>query len=76
MGKLPRLRVEGLGWEALGGAHDFEEARRFPYGQNVMVVVEGHVIGSYEELALLAAQPEFRNREFLEVKFLEYVVGG
>jgi len=77
MVKLPKLKVEGLGWEAFSGTHDFEKARYFPFGQNVVIAVEDeYFVQSYEDLVYLAERPELRERDYLNIKFFEIIVGG
>ena len=50
---------------------------RFSYGGDVLVMVEGNLVRSYEELVQLASQDEYRDRELLEVELLPMaVVGG
>lgn len=76
MTKLPKLKIKGLGWDVSEEIRDFEQAKYLPFGQNVIIVVEGHAIRSYEDLVRLASQDRHRNKEFLEVKFLELLRGG
>lgn len=75
MAKLPKLRVQGSDCKEFAGTHDFEKARDFPFGQCILVVEE-QVIGSYEDLVRLAEQPEYKEREFLNVEFLDIIAGG
>ena len=50
---------------------------RFSDGGDVLVMVEGNLVRSYEELVQLASQDEYRDRELLEVELLPMaVVGG
>ena len=49
---------------------------RFSYGDEVLVIVEGHLVRSYEELIEIASQPDYRDRDFLEVELLLTAVGG
>ena len=75
MANLPKLRVQGLGCNELTGTYDFEKARDFPFGQCILVVEE-QVIGSYEDLVRLAEQPEYEERDFLNVELLDIIAGG
>lgn len=75
MGKLPKLRVQGLGCKEFTGIYDFEKAKDFPFGQCILVVEE-QVIGSYEDLVRLAEQPKYKEQEFLNVEFLDIIAGG
>lgn len=76
MSKLPKLKINGLGWDVCDEIRDFEQAKYLPFGHNVIIAVEGQVIGSYEDLIQLAAQDRHKGKEFLEVKFLELLRGG
>jgi hypothetical protein len=78
MSKLPKLKVKkpfGYPFEEI---RNFEEAQYFlfNYGDNAIVIVEGKVINSYEELVQLAAQASYKDKEFLEVELLPAVIGG
>jgi len=42
----------------------------------ILVVVEGQVISSYEELAQLASRDDYKDREFLEVVLLPAISSG
>ena len=76
MSTLPRLKVSGLGWEGLAGIYDFEIAASFPFGKNILVIVEGNAIASYQDLLTLVERPEYRDKDALEVQFLEFIIGG
>jgi len=42
-----------------------------------MVMVEGSLVRSYEELVQIASQDDYRDREFLNVELLPmFVLGG
>ena len=56
---------------------ELEQARyRFSYGSGVVVMVEGQVVNSYDELVQLAAQDKYKDREFLEVVLIVDLVAG
>ena len=77
MKKLPKLKVEGLGWDETKEMCDFDQARYFPYESlDLVIVVEGEVVRSYEEFAALAEQETHKDKEFLDVKFLPVIAGG
>ncbi len=77
MKKLPKLKVEGLGWDATKEMCDFDQARYFPYeSRDLVIVVEGEVVRSYEEIAALAEHEDYRDKVFLDVKFLPVIAGG
>ncbi|MFH1489445.1 MAG: hypothetical protein ABII06_11125 [Pseudomonadota bacterium] len=77
MRKTPKLKVEGLGWDVTKQMCDFDQARYFPYeSRDLVIVVEGKVVKSFKEMRELAEKDVFKDREHLEVKFLEVIVGG
>lgn len=41
-----------------------------------MILVDGQRVKSYDELAALAAQDKYRNREFIEVDAILFISGG
>jgi len=74
---LPKLKVDGLGWNVEQESCEFDQARYFPYNQpDLVIVAEGRVIRSYEDLLQLAKVEEHKSKEFLEVSFLPIIVGG
>ena len=77
MKKTPKLKVEGLGWDETKEMCDFDQARYFPYESlDLVIVVEGEVVRSYEEFAALAEREDHRDKVFLDVKFLPVIAGG
>ncbi|MBW1862350.1 MAG: hypothetical protein JRJ02_08255 [Deltaproteobacteria bacterium] len=76
-GKLPRLRVEGLGWDVTKEICNFDQAGHFPFdSRDLVVVVEQQVIRSYEDLLKLVSGEDYRHMDILDVKFLPVIVGG
>jgi hypothetical protein len=77
MSKLPKLKIRKPCGYPAEEIRDFEQAKYFlfSYGPNTLVVVEGRVINSYQELIQLATQGHCKDKEFLEV-ILTPVVGG
>ena len=69
MQELPKLMVE---------IRHFEQIRYidkvFFWGEN-LVLAEGQVVRSYDELAKLANQEPYKDKGYLEVK-LEPIIGG
>ena len=66
--KLPRLNVKTFPGSS-EEIRDFEQAVDLPF-LDVLILVEGRRIGSYEELVQLASQEAYRDRESLEVMVL------
>ena len=59
MTKLPKLKIKGLGWDASEELRDFDQAKYLPFGQDVTVVVEDKVVGSYEDLVQLISSHHY-----------------
>ncbi len=78
MSKLPKLKIKLLFGDTGEDIYELEQAKyRFTYGQEGMVVVEGQVVNSYEELVQLASRDDYKDKEFLEVELLPTLpVGG
>ncbi len=77
MSKLPKLKIRLPFGNPSEDICDLEQAKyRFTYGGEIIVVVEGQVVNSYEQLVQLAAQDAYKDREFLEVELLPAIVGG
>ena len=76
MTKLPKLKVDGLGWDASKEICEFEQAKYFPYGEGLVIVAEGEVVESYDDMLRLIEQDRHKDKELLEVAFLPIIVGG
>ena len=68
MPKLPKLKVRRT-WNPVEETHDLEQARHllFSRGTDMLVIVEGQMVNSYEELVQLATQDAYKDKESLEV---------
>ena len=77
MNKLPKLKVEGLGWDDADELCPFDQARYFPYDSlDLLIVAEGEVIRCYEDLLRIAEKEGMKEKKYLDVKFLPIIVGG
>ena len=78
MPKLPKLKLKKPFGYPFEEVRNFEQARYFlfSYGANAVVLVEGQVVNSFEELVQLAARDCYKSKESLEVQLLPAVVGG
>jgi hypothetical protein len=78
MSKLPKLKIKFRFGYPGEDICELEQAKyRFDFGGGrVLVVVEGQLMNSYDELVQLAAQDDYKDKEFLEVLLLPAVVGG
>ena len=76
MTELPKLKVTGLGWDVSEEIQDFKQDKHFHFGHDVIIVAEGEVIRSYDDLVQLVAQERYKDKKFLEVMFLPIIVGG
>ncbi len=68
MSESPKLRVK-RSWNPVEETYDLEQARHllFNRGSDMLVIVEGQMVNSYEELVQLAAQAPYKDQESLEV---------
>jgi hypothetical protein len=75
---LPKLRIRLPSDHEAQDVCGVEEARyRFNWGRDpFLVVVEGQVVRSFEELLDLASQDRFTVKEFLEVEIQPLLAGG
>lgn len=80
MSNLPKLKVRPMfkaGNENEVDICDIEQVKsRFDFAYETVILVEGQVINSYEELIELARQDKYKDREFLEVTLLPFIAGG
>jgi hypothetical protein len=76
MSKLPKLKLIMPHKQQAEEIRDFEEAEKFLSNWGMLVVVEGQVINSYQELVKLANQDSYKNKEFLEVTVIPFIEGG
>ena len=78
MTKLPKLKIKLPFQDVVDDICDLEEARyRLDYGHDYfLIVVEGQLVHSYEDLVRLVQQERFRDRDFLEVWLQPIIVGG
>jgi hypothetical protein len=74
---LPKLKVIRSAWsDQPEEIQSFEQAKDFPYHEELVIVAEGRQINSYEDLVLLAQQERYGKQEYIEVIFLPMIVGG
>ena len=78
MTKLPKLKIKLPFQGVVDDICDLEEARyRLDYRHDYfLIVVEGQLVHSYEDLVRLVQQERFRDRDFLEVWLQPIIVGG
>ena len=78
MSKLPRLKLKKPFGYPFEETRDFEQVQYFlfSYGDSAIVLVEGQVVNSYEELLQLAAQDCYKDKESLEVVLLPAAISG
>ena len=55
---------------------EFEQAPYFVFNYDVIVIVEGKVIKSYEELIRIASQDRYRDQDFIELHKETLIPGG
>ncbi len=80
MSKLPKLKVRSLLYgepREETEIDDLEQVKsHFAADSNTIVVVEGRILNSYDELIRLVAQDEYKDKELLEVMLLPLIGGG
>ncbi len=77
MSRFPKLKVtHWVDTQPSQEMIDFEQAPYFLFNYDAIVVVEGEVIYSYEDLVQLASQDRFKDRDFLEVQLETVLAGG
>jgi len=78
MHKLPKLRVQSFfETDCETDIYDFEQAKdRIDYETESIILVEGQSVNSHDELVQLATKEQYKDKEFLEVVVLPYIVGG
>ena len=77
MEELPKLEIEGLGWDTTEGLSDFEQAKRFPFhSRDLTIVAEGKAIRSYQELVEIGRKAAGEGKVSIKVIFIPMVVGG
>jgi hypothetical protein len=75
MGKLPKLRIKKDPSEP-AVIEDFDQAAYLPYNQGVIIVVEGHMVSSLEELKSLIEKCQYWDKDYLNVNLMPIVIGG
>ncbi len=76
MSRLPKLKVKMHIGHSSEEISDFEQGRYLPFSDHVLILVEGQVINSYEELVQLVAQDCYKDKESLEVVVTSAIGGG
>ena len=78
MHKLPKLRVQSFfEFDNKADIYDLEQAKdRIDYESESIILLEGQAVNSHEELVQLATKEQYKDKEFLEVVVLPYIVGG
>jgi hypothetical protein len=77
MANLPKLKVNKSAWSnEPEQVQTLEEAKSFPFHEELIIVAEGKQINSYDDLLNMVQQEPFRNKEYLEVFFLPMIFGG
>lgn len=78
MSDLPKLKVNWSFGQPSEKTCDLEQAKDFlfKYGEGILVIVEGQLIHSYEELVQLATQDPYKNKEVLNVMLFPVLVAG
>lgn len=80
MSELPRLRVRSLLFGDSSEEIEIDQLEKlrshFNAGAETLVVVDGQIVNSYDELARLVAQEQRKGKETVEVMLLPLIEGG
>jgi len=74
MSKLPKLKLKMPDEHEV--IRNFEDAENLLVDLELLAVVEGQLIYSYEELVQLATEDAYKDKEFLEIMLVPYLMGG
>ena len=72
---MPKLLIKVFG-DPGEDMCELEEAKYLLDFSSQIIVIDGQQIRSYDELAKVASQEKYRNREFIEVVQVPAVSGG
>lgn len=76
MSRLPKLKIKLPFGYPSEEVCELEQAKyRFDF-VDVVLVVEGQGVHSYDELVQLATQDNYKNKQFLEVVLIPLIEGG
>ena len=77
MSELPKLRIKKSYDHVVDEIYDIEQSKAFfnPIPPT-LVIVDGHVVASHDELLQLVARDIYKNKELLEVELLPIQGGG
>jgi hypothetical protein len=76
MSHLPKLKIKLPSGNPDEYVYDLEEARDVLNFSEGVFIVDGQWIHSYNEIVSLARQERFKDREFIEVEWLQVMGGG
>ena len=76
MSNLPKLKVKKQAWNDNSEIMEFEQAKTFPYEEEIVISVEGTQIGSYRDLLEFASRDDQKGKEYLEIMILPMILGG
>ncbi len=73
---LPKLKIKLPSGDPDEFVCDLEEARNYLNFSEGIFLVEGQGVHTYDELVQVATRDIYKDKEFIEVKFLQYIGGG
>jgi hypothetical protein len=76
MSHLPKLKIKLPSGNPDEYVYDLEDARDVLNFSEGVFMVDGQWIHSYNEIVSLARQERFKDREFIEVEWLQVMGGG
>jgi hypothetical protein len=76
MSRLPKLKIKLPTGNHSEYICDLEQAKQYLNFNEGVFLVEGQGVQSYDELSHIATQEKYKNKEFLEVEWLQVIGGG
>jgi hypothetical protein len=76
MSRLPKLKIKLPAGNPREYICELEQAREYLNFNEGVFLVEGQGVHSYDELVHIATQDKYKNKEFLEIEWLQMIGGG
>ena len=76
MAPLPKLKIKLPRGNPDEYIYDLEEARDILNFSEGVFIVDGHWIHSYNELTDIVKQDKFKDKDFIEVEWIQVMGGG
>jgi hypothetical protein len=76
MTRIPKLKIKLPSGDPSEYICELEEAGDYLNFNEGVFLVDGQGVHSYDELVHIVSQEKYKNKEFLEVEFLQLIGGG